>query len=154
MKRGITVLLSLTVLVTVAYFTASKWAISHATISFYDPARDNRLVAVDVAVRRDKEMQANAGMITLPVAVLNHGNTVKNSEYSFLANAFAARGYLVISPQHDLPTDPPMVTKVGEIYVARLPQIQRGVANIKFAIDEMRKIRPNAASHRLTMVGH
>jgi hypothetical protein len=154
MKRGITVLLSLTVLVTVAYFTASKWAISHATISFYDQARDNRLVAVNVAVRRDKEMQANAGMITLPVAVLNHGNTVKNSEYSFLANAFAARGYLVISPQHDLPTDPPMVTKVGELYVGRLPQILRGVANIQFALQEMKKIQPNADYAKVTMVGH
>src|SRR5881275_2966292 len=154
MKRGITVLLSLTVLVTVAYFTASKWAISHATIAFHDPARDNRLVAVDVAVRRDKEMQADAGMITLPVAILNHGNTVKHTEYSFLANVFAARGYLVISPQHDLPTDPPMVTRVGEIYVGRLPQIERGVANIHFAIAEMKKIQPNADYNRVTMVGH
>jgi len=154
MKRGITVLLSLTVLVTVAYFTASKWAISHVTISFHDPARDNRLVAVNVAVRRDKEMQANAGMITLPVAILNHGNTVKNSEYSFLANAFAARGYLVISPQHDLPTDPPMVTKVGELYVGRLPQILRGVANIQFALQEMKKVQPNADYAKVTMVGH
>ena len=94
MKRGITILLSLSVLLTVAYFTASKWAIKHETISFYDRARDNRLVAVDVAVRRDKELQADAGMITLPVAILNHGNTVKNSEYSFLANAFASRGTL------------------------------------------------------------
>jgi Chlorophyllase enzyme len=154
MKRGITVLLSLTVLVTGAYFTASKWAIRHETLKFYDPARDNRLVAVDVAVRWDKDMQANAGMITLPVAILNHGNTVKNSEYSFLANIFAARGYLVISPQHDLPTDPPMVTKAGEIYVGRLPQIQRGVANIHFAIDEMKKIQPNADYAKVTMVGH
>jgi alpha/beta hydrolase family protein len=154
MKRGITVLLSLTVLVTVAYFTASKWAISHVTISFQDPARDNRLVPVNVAVRRDKEMQANAGMITLPVAILNHGNTVKNSEYSFLANAFAARGYLVISPQHDLPTDPPMVTKVGELYVGRLPQILRGVANIQFALQEMKKVQPNADYAKVTMVGH
>jgi hypothetical protein len=154
MKRGITVLLSLTVLVTVAYFTASKWAISHETISFHDPARDNRLVPVNVAVRRDKEMQANAGMITLPVAVLNHGNTVKNSEYSFLANVFAARGYLVISPQHDLPTDPPMVTKAGELYVGRLPQILRGVANIQFALQEMKKVQPNADYAKVTMVGH
>jgi pimeloyl-ACP methyl ester carboxylesterase len=67
---------------------------------------------------------------------------------------FAARGYLVIAPQHDLPTDPPMVTRVGELYVGRLPQIQRGVANIKFAVDEMRKIQPNADYDRLTMVGH
>src|SRR6267143_6729561 len=136
MKRGITVLLSLCVLVTGAYFTASNWAIRHETIKFYDPARDNRLVAVDVAVRRDKEMQANAGMITLPVAILNHGNTVKFTEYSFMANIFAARGYLAISIQHDLPTDPPMVTKVGELYVGRLPKYQRGIANIRFAVDE------------------
>src|SRR4051794_39168836 len=154
MKRGITVLLSLSVLLTVAYFTASKWAIRHETISFYDPARDNRLVAVDIAVRWDKEMQADAGMITLPVTIINHGNTVKHTKYSFLANIFAARGYLVISPQHDLPTDPPMVTKVGEIYVGRLPQIQRGVANIHFAIEEMKKIQPNADYSRVTMVGH
>jgi pimeloyl-ACP methyl ester carboxylesterase len=154
MKRGIAVLLSLCVLMTVAYFTASKWAIRHETITFYDATRDNRPVAVDVAVRRDKEMQANAGMITLPVAVLNHGNTVKNTEYSFLANVFAARGYLALSPQHDLPTDPPMVTKVGELYVGRLPQIQRGIANIHFAVSEMKKIQPNADYDRLTMVGH
>ncbi|MBR1271120.1 alpha/beta fold hydrolase [Bradyrhizobium sp. AUGA SZCCT0222] len=154
MKRGIAVLLSLTVLVAVAYFTASKWAIRHETIAFHDPARDNRLVAVNIAVRRDKEMQANAGMITLPVAIINHGNTVKHTEYSFLSNAFAARGYLAVSPQHDLPTDPPMVTKVGELYVGRLPQIQRGVANIHFAIDEMKKVLPNADYARVTMVGH
>ncbi|MBN8993525.1 MAG: alpha/beta fold hydrolase [Rhizobiales bacterium] len=154
MKRGITVLLSLTVLVAVAYFTASKWAIRHETIAFHDPARDNRLVAVQIAVRRDKEMQANAGMIKLPVAIINHGNTVKNSEYSFLANAFAARGYLAISPQHDLPTDPPMVTKEGELYVGRLPQILRGVANIRFAIHEMQKTQPNADYEKVTMVGH
>ena len=154
MKRGIAILLSLTVLVAVAYFTASKWAIRHETIAFHDPARDNRLVAVNIAVRRDKEMQANAGMITLPVAIINHGNTVKHTEYSFLSNAFAARGYLAVSPQHDLPTDPPMVTKVGELYVGRLPQIQRGVANIHFAIDEMKKVQPNADYARVTMVGH
>jgi pimeloyl-ACP methyl ester carboxylesterase len=99
-------------------------------------------------------MQANAGMIKLPVAVLNHGNTVKNTEYSFIANIFAARGYLAISPQHDLPTDPPMVTKVGELYVGRLPQIQRGVANIHFAVEQMKKVQPNADYAKVTMVGH
>jgi pimeloyl-ACP methyl ester carboxylesterase len=154
MKRGIAILLSLCALVTVAFFTASKWAIRHETITFYDSARDNRPVAVDIAIRRDKEMQANAGMITLPVAILNHGNTVKFTEYSFLANVFAARGYLTVSIQHDLPTDAPMVTKVGELYVGRLPQYQRDIANIRFAIDEMNKVQPNADYDHLTMVGH
>jgi pimeloyl-ACP methyl ester carboxylesterase len=154
MKRGIAILVSLTALVTVAYFTASKWAIRHETIAFYDATRDNRPVAVDIAVRRDKELQANAGMITLPVAILNHGNTVKFTEYSFLANLFAARGYLAVSIQHDLPSDPPMVTKVGELYVGRLPQYQRDIANIKFAVEEMQKVQANADYDHLTMVGH
>jgi hypothetical protein len=154
MKRGIAVLLSVGALVTLAYFTASKWAISHQSITFYDAERDNRPVAVDIAVRRDKEMQAEAGMLKLPVAILNHGNTVKYTEYSFLANVMAARGYLVVSIQHDLPTDAPMVTKVGELYVGRLTQIERGVANIKFAVAQMRKREPNADYDHLTVVGH
>jgi hypothetical protein len=51
MKRGITVLVSLSAVLTVAYFTASKWAIRHETLTFYDASRDNRPVAVDIAVR-------------------------------------------------------------------------------------------------------
>jgi hypothetical protein len=129
-------------------------AIRHETITFYDASRDNRPVAVDITVRRDKELQANAGMIKLPVAILNHGNTVKFTEYSFLANVFAARGYMVASIQHDLATDAPLVTKNGELYVGRLPQYHRGIANIRFAIDELKKVQPNADYDHLTMVGH
>jgi hypothetical protein len=153
MKRGIILLLSFCTLSVVAYFTASKWAIRHETVTLYDAAR-GRPVAVDIAVRRDKEMQANAGMVKLPVAVLNHGNTVKFTEYSFLANLFAARGYMAVSIQHDLDTDAPLVTKVGELYVGRLPVYQRGVANIMFAVDELKKIQPNSDYEHLTMVGH
>src|SRR5258708_1021559 len=154
MKRGIAILVSLCVLATIGYFTVSKWAIRHETITFKDASRDDRPVQVDVAVRRDKEMQANAGMIKLPVAILNHGNTVKFTEYSFLANIFAARGYMAARIQHDLASDPPMVTKVGEPYVGRLAQIQRGVANIKFAVAQMREVQPNADYDHLTVVGH
>jgi len=154
MKRGIAVLLSLSAVVSVAYFTASKWAIRHETLMFRDAERGNRPVEVDIAIRRDKELQANAGMIKLPVAILNHGNTVKFTEYSFLANLFAARGYMVASIQHDLPTDAPMVTKVGELYVGRLPQYHRDVANIRFAIEQLKKVQPNADFDHLTMVGH
>jgi predicted alpha/beta-hydrolase family hydrolase len=154
MKRGTTVFLSIGALLTVGYFTVSKWAIRHENLTFYDPDRDNRPVAVDIAIRRDKQMQADAGLIKLPVAVFSHGNTVKSTEYSFINNVFAAHGYMVLSIQHDLPTDPPMVTKPGEPYVGRLPQILRGVANIKFAVQEMQKVKANADYDHLTMVGH
>ena len=154
MKRGIVVALSLCALATVAYFTASKWAIRHKTLTLYDPLRTDRPVEVDIAVRRDREMEAFAEMIALPVAILNHGNTVKFTEYSFLANMLAMRGYMVVSIQHDLEADGPMVTKVGEEYVGRRPHYNRGIANIMFAIDELRKIQPNADYHHLTLVGH
>jgi hypothetical protein len=154
MKRGIAVLALLGTLAAVGYFTAAKWAIRHEEMTFYDAARDNRPVAIDIAIRRDKEMQANAGLYRLPVAILSHGNTAKFTDYSFLANVFAARGYMAISIQHDLPTDPPMVTKVGELYVGRQPQYLRGVANIKFTIEKMRSVQPNADYDDLTLVGH
>lgn len=154
MKRGITVLLSVSALMVVGYFTVSKWAIRHQSITFNDPERDNRPVAVDIAVRRDKEMQADAGLLKLPVAVFNHGNTVKNTEYSFLANVLAARGYLVASIQQDLPTDPPLVTKVGLPYVGRLDVYQRGEANILFVLGQLKELQPNADYDHLTLVGH
>ena len=153
MRRGL-IVLSLCSIGIVAYFTAGKWAIHHKALTFFDPLRSDRTVTVDIAVRRDREMESIADMIELPVAVLSHGNTVKHSEYSFLANLFAARGYMVVSIQHDLETDDPMVTKVGEEYVGRRMQYNRGIFNIKFAMDELKKLYPNADYRHLTLIGH
>ena len=154
MKRGIVILATLCLVIAAAYFSASKWAIRHETVTFFDTTR-NRPVAVNIAVRRDKEMRAAAGILDpLPVAILNHGNTVRFTEYSFLANVFAARGYMAISIQHDLETDQPLVTKVGELYVGRLPVYERGVANIEFAIEQLRKRQPASNYDKITLVGH
>jgi hypothetical protein len=153
MNRGLMIAVGLVALVAAGYFSFSAWAIRHETIALFDAQR-GRLVAVDIAVRRDSEMKAMAGLSTLPVAVVNHGNTVRNTEYSFLANVLALRGYLVLSIQHDLPTDEPLVTKVGELYVGRLPVYERGVANILFAVGEMRQRITYADYDRLMMVGH
>jgi len=153
MKRGF-IVLAVCALASLAYFTMSKWAIHHKTITFVDTLRSDRNVTVEVAVRRDREMEAMADMIELPVAILSHGNTVKHTEYSFLTNVFAARGYLVVSIQHDLDTDDQMVTKAGEEYVGRRMQYNRGVFNIKFAIDELKKQYPGADYKHLTLIGH
>ncbi len=153
MKRGF-VVLALSAMVMAAYFTAGKWAIHHKTLTFLDPLRGERNVTVDLAIRRDREMEAMGDMIDLPVAILSHGNTVKNTEYSFLTNLFAARGYMVVSIQHDLDTDDPMVTKAGEEYVGRRMQYNRGIFNIKFAIENLEKLYPNADYKHLTLIGH
>jgi hypothetical protein len=153
MKRPLIIFCSLSAVAAGAYLSFSHWAIRHQDLSFFDQSRD-RVIAVDLAVRRDIEMKADAGMTKLPVAILSHGNTVKNTEYSFLANVLAARGYLVASIQHDLPTDKPLMTVAGSLYVGRLGVYERGEKNIIFAIEQLKKVEPNADYQHLTMVGH
>jgi len=153
MKRAIAILACLCVLAGAEYFAISKWAIRHETLSLFDATRQ-RPVSVDVAVRRDYEMKANNGLWKLPVAIISNGNTVRNTEYSFLANVLAARGYLVASIQQDLPSDPPLMTKVGQPYVGRHTVYLRCEANILFVLGELQKLQPHADYNHLTLVGH
>jgi len=153
MKKAFAILACVCALAGGVYVAASKWAIRHETLDLFDTARA-RPVAVDIAVRRDYEMKADAGYAKLPVAIISNGNTVKNTEYSFLANVLAARGYLVASIQQDLPTDPPLVTKIGLPYVGREPIYERGEANILFVREQLKKLEPNADYDHLTLVGH
>jgi hypothetical protein len=153
MKRGFTVLVGVCALAGLAYLAISKWGIEHETLNLFDTARQ-RPVAVDLAVRKDYEMKADAGFWKLPVAIISNGNTVKNTEYSFLANVFAARGYLVASIQQDIPTDPPLMTKVGLPYVGRRGVYEKGEANILFVLQQLKKLQPNADYDHLTLVGH
>ena len=153
MRRGIAVLACVCALIGAVYFAVSKWGIRHDTLNLLDAARQ-RPVAVDLAVRRDYELKADGGYWRLPVAIISNGNTVKNTEYSFLANVFAARGYLVASIQQDLPTDPPLVTRIGLPYVGRQGVYEKGEANILFVVAELKKRQPNADYEHLTLVGH
>src|SRR3569623_772650 len=152
--RGILIVTAiLAVLATAAYFAAVTLGIRHQTLSLYDSARQ-RPVEVDIAIRRDMAIRADAGLVTMPVVIINHGNTVRFTEYSFLSNFFAGRGYLAISIQHDLASDAPLVTKNCEPYVVLEPVYTRGVANILFAIHEVAKRQPHADYKHLTLVGH
>jgi hypothetical protein len=153
MKRGIAVLVCVSLLTAGVYFAISKWGIRHETLDLFDASRQ-RPVAVDLAVRRDYELKADDGFWKLPVAVISNGNTVKNTEYSFLANVLAARGYLVASIQQDIPSDPPLMTVPGAPYVGRLGVYQKGEANILFVLGELKNRQPNADYAHLTLVGH
>jgi hypothetical protein len=153
MKRGIAVLVCVSLLTAGVYFAIIKWGIQHETLNLFDASRQ-RPVSVDLAVRRDYEMKAEDGFWKLPVAIISNGNTVKNTEYSFLANVLAAKGYLVASIQQDLPTDPPLMTIPGKPYVGRQGLYQKGEANILFVLGDLKSRYPNADFNHLTLVGH
>ncbi len=153
MKRGIAVLACVCLLMAGVYLAIVKWGRTHDQRALVDASR-RRPITVEVSVRRDYQMKADDGFWKLPVAIISNGNTVKNTEYSFLANVLAARGYLVACIQQDNPGDPPLMTKIGEPYVGRLGVYQKGEANILFVVEQLKKLQPNADYDHLTMVGH
>jgi len=86
-----------------------------------------------------------------PVVIISHGYGVKNTEYAFIANALAARGYFIVSIQHDLETDKPL-PRTGNIFERRKPLWERGVQNILFVIKELKKTNQNL--DKVILIGH
>nr|WP_244430059.1 hypothetical protein [Bradyrhizobium liaoningense] len=95
MRKVFGILALLCVLGVGQYFVVSQFAIRHETLTLFDASRQ-RPISVEIAVRRDAETKANLGLWKLPLAIISNGNTVKATEYSFLANVLAARGYPVL----------------------------------------------------------
>jgi len=153
MKRVFAFLAFFCVLAVGEYFIVSRFAIRHETLTLFDASRQ-RPISVEIAVRRDYETKANLGLWKLPLAIISNGNTVKATEYSFLANVLAARGYLVASLQQDLPSDPPLMTDVGQQYVGRREVYIRCEANILFTLGELKRRQENADYDHITLVGH
>ncbi|MBR0709210.1 MULTISPECIES: alpha/beta fold hydrolase [Bradyrhizobium] len=153
MKRVLAILAFFCVLGIGEYFIVSRFAIRHETLTLFDASRQ-RPISVEIAVRRDYETKANLGLWKLPLAIISNGNTVKATEYSFLANVLAARGYLVASIQQDLPSDPPLMTHVGQQYVGRREVYIRCEANILFTLGELKRRQENADYDHITLVGH
>lgn len=126
--------------------------ITTKAIKLYDKTR-NRLIPVNLYINTKTQGGANAGIFKFPVVIINHGYSVKNTEYSFLANSLAAQGYFVVSIQHDLKTDTNL-PKTGNLYEQRKPLWERGVANILFVIKSLPNIAPNLNLTKVTLIGH
>ena len=135
---------------TLFYFChkACGYAIQTHAFNFYDKDR-KRLIPVTMYV----SAKAKTSTLKLPVVIINHGYTVGNTEYSFLANALAAKGYCVVSIQHDLKSDPPLA-KTGNLFERRKPLWERGSANILYVIKELKHINPNLNLSKVILIGH
>lgn len=156
MKRRTWVLLSLlagaVAAGTWAYLYLIKYDIRREVLALHDASR-NRDVPVELAISRRAELKARLLGLKPKVAIVNHGNTVKNTEYSFVGDVLATQGYLVACIQHDLPGDPPLSMQ-GFPFVGRLPSYQRAEKNILFAIGEIKKRYPDPDFDTVTMLGH
>lgn len=142
-------------------FTTSPVAVASAqsaehlisrSYEFHDESR-NRLLPVEIYVNPAVQRQATLSHHRLPVVIINHGYSVKNTEYSFLAKTLAAQGYYVVSIQHDLETDPPLAT-TGDIITRRKPLWIRGVQNILFVMQELQRTNTDLDLDKVILIGH
>jgi hypothetical protein len=123
---------------------AAKAMITTNHIEIIDKNR-SRIIPLEIYENHTKNQ--------LPVIIISQGYSVKNTEYSFIANALAARGYFVISLQHDLKSDPALPV-TGNIFLRRKPTWERGVQNILFTIAELKKNKPNLNLEKVILIGH
>ena len=122
--------------------------VSLDTFQVLEPARQRR---VPLATYTSAPGGTRAAQ--LKVALLNHAYHGRNTEYTFLAKNLVAHGYYVVSLQHELPGDEPLPT-TGIPTVVRRPNWERGVQNIQFVLQELRRTRPDLDYHYLLLMGH
>lgn len=119
------------------------------TVCLFDSARQR---PVPVTVYQPREVNAHTRVI-----LFNHGYGVNaagsNQVYSSLTKPLSDEGYLVISIQHELPDDP-LLAMEGDFVVTRMPNWERGVENIRFVLQEFRKLKPEIDWTHLTVMGH
>ncbi|MBB6271144.1 pimeloyl-ACP methyl ester carboxylesterase [Pedobacter cryoconitis] len=119
------------------------------TLNWIDQSR-NRLVPVAI-------YKPDATVFNRKAVILNHGygNNQWGSfkAYSFLADYLASKGYTVVSIQHELSTDE-LLPSTGKPQETRRPNWERGVQNIIFVINQLKKTRSDLDYKHLNLIGH
>ncbi|MEI3790593.1 MULTISPECIES: alpha/beta hydrolase [unclassified Chryseobacterium] len=91
------------------------------------------------------------------IVIFNHGYGFNKGGdykiYSKICKFMANNGYFVISIQHELPTDD-LLSMEGDLYKTRMPNWQKGEANIGYVIEECKNKYPNLNWNDITLMGH
>jgi predicted dienelactone hydrolase len=122
-------------------------SVSIQNINFLDQSR-NRTIPILIY----SEKQHMNTLNQKPLVLINHGYTIKNSEYFFIANKLATQGYIVVSIQHDLETDPQLPI-TGNLYQRRMPLWERGEQNILFVLNKLKQFN-YCNSNKIILIGH
>lgn len=120
--------------------------------NMFDATR-NRLIPTQTYLNKNNINKIISEKHHMPVVIINHGYGAKNTEYSSIANYLAKQGYFVISIQHDLDTDPPLV-RTGNLYQRRKPLWDRGVLNILFVEQALTSQYPFINFNKIILIGH
>ena len=111
---------------------------------FFDESR-KRSIPIELYFNIESIAKAQAGVTKFSVAIINHAESFKNTEYTCIANALISASYFVVSIQHNLEDDPELPTA---------DKLERGVQNILFTISELSTLDPNLNLEKVTLIGH
>ncbi len=124
---------------------------AHAeAITIVDAKRDREIPALIYLPARHSSCRSDS---LCQVALLSSGYGIQHGEYSFIANALSAKGYLVAAIQHELPDDPPLSSEPPYL-ITRSPDWSRGVENLNVAREQLRRTYPSYDWNNLLLVGH
>ena len=119
-------------------------------MNIYDESRD-RNVPISIAYPVNvKVCQSNS---PCEVIFISAGYRVPYEKYAFLTDLLTKLNYLVVSIDHELPSDPPL-SRVGDLYETRIENWQRGAETINLVQGNLSKRFINYDFKHLTLVGH
>lgn len=108
--------------------TFSCFSQTEFTTCLFDAAR-NRVIPI--AVYQPSQVNSKTKVIVFSHGYDANKNDKSNQSYSYLTGFLAEKGFYVISVQHELPDDP-LWAMEGDFMQTRMPNWERGVANIFF----------------------
>ena len=140
----------LTIIFILLLSTFSCFSQTEFTTCLFDGARSR---VIPITVYQPQKVNSKT-----KVVIFNHGydgnkNRKSNQTYSYLTRFLSQKGFYVISIQHELPNDP-LLAMEGDFMQTRMPNWERGVANIYFTIQEFKKLKPQLGWDKLILIGH
>lgn len=117
------------------------------TLTLFDQSRNRE---IPIAIYKPKVVKPK-------IVIFSHGYGQNRGDsylaYSYLTDYLATKGYFVVSIQHELTTDS-LIPSTGVPQIVRRPFWERGVDNILFVMNELKKTNPGLDFKHITLIGH
>lgn len=125
-------------------------SVSDGSLVLRDQSRNRE---VPVHISKPKSEERCTRRVPCPITFISGGYGESPLNYSFIASALAARGFLVVSVQHDLSSDEPL-PREGNLYDLRSPFWARGMENMIFVRESFKARYPQFDWDRPIFLGH
>lgn len=121
------------------------------TLTLFDTSRNRKIPVAFYSPVTDMKIPKQQ------IVIFSHGYGGNKGNdyfvYSYLTQKLASKGYFTVSIQHELPSDE-LLPMQGKLQTTRMPFWERGVENILFVLNELKKTRPDLDYQHLTLIGH